>query len=130
MQELTQVKGFTAEIVRRLSPHLAVNGTLQTNINTASAAVLKSLDLQISSDTTETIMDYRKGTPIENVAQLEDVLAPQDYIVLKTLANIGQIGTSSRTYRIESSAMVNDGSRRLVAEVDKSGNKLLFFKVN
>jgi general secretion pathway protein K len=130
LQELSLVKGFTPEIVKRVSPHLAVNGTLAININTASAEVLMSLDLQISRDTAETIIDYRQTEPVKSVAQLETILTPEDYVVLKTLANIGQLGTKSHTYRVESYAMVNDGSRRLMAEIDKRNNKLLFFKVN
>jgi general secretion pathway protein K len=130
LQELSLIKGFTPEIIKQISPHLAVNGSLAVNINTASAEVLMSLDLLISRDTAETIIAYRQEEPIENVAQLEKILAADVYVVLKTLANLGQLGTSSRTYRIESSAMVNDGSRRLMAEVDKKSNKLLFFKVN
>jgi len=130
LQELSLVKGFTPEIVKRISPHLAVNETLQVNINTASVEVLMSLDLQVSREAAEAIIDYRQLQPIVNVAQLEEVLAPEVYIVLKTLANLQQLGTTSRTYRIEASALVNDGSRRLLADVDKHSNKLLFFKVN
>ena len=130
LQELSLVKGFTPEIVKRISPHLAVNGTAQVNVNTASAEVLMALDLQISRDTAQAIIDYRQDTPIEAVAQLEDVLEPQDYVVLKTLANLEQLGVTSAIYRVEASALVNDGSRRLMAEVDKKSNKLLFLKVN
>ena len=130
LQELSLVKGFTPEIVERLRPHLAINDTVQVNINTATTEVLMALDLQIDRDTAETIIAYRQTEPVENVAQLEDVLVQQVYIVLKTLANLEQLGTSSRRYRIETSAQVNDGSRRLVAEVDKRSNKLLLFKVN
>ncbi|MDH3454033.1 MAG: type II secretion system minor pseudopilin GspK [Desulfuromonadales bacterium] len=130
LQELSLVKGFTPEIVKRISPYLAVNGTLQVNVNTASAEVLMALDLQIGRDTAQAIIDYRQAAPIETIAQLEAILAPQDYIVLKTLANLEQLGVASRNYRVEASALVNDGSRRLVAEVDKQSNKLLFFKVN
>ena len=130
LQELSLIKGFTAEIVKQISPHLAVNGNVAVNINTASVEVLMSLDLQISRETAETIIDYRQEEPIKSVAQLEKVVAEEVYVVLKTLANLKQLGTTSRTYRIESSAMVNDGSRRLMAEVDKKSNKLLFFKVN
>ncbi|MBE0575271.1 MAG: type II secretion system minor pseudopilin GspK [Desulfuromonadales bacterium] len=130
LQELSLVKGFTPEIVKLISPHLAVNETLQVNINTASVEVLMSLDLQVSREAAQEIIDYRQSQPIVNVAQLEEVLAPEVYIVLKTLANLQQLGTTSRTYRIEASALVNDGSRRLLADVDKQSNKLLFFKVN
>ena len=130
LQELSLIKGFTPEIVKRVSPHLTVNGTLAVNVNTASAEVLMSLDLQISRDTAEAIIEYRQTEPVKSVAQLETILAPEDYVVLKTLSNIGQLGTKSDTYRVESYAMVNDGSRRLMAEIDKRNNKLLFFKVN
>jgi general secretion pathway protein K len=130
LQELTMVKGFTPEIVKRISPYLAVNETVQVNINTASAEVLMSLDLLIDRDIAQQIIDYRETEPIRNITQLEDVLEPQSYAVLKTLANLKQLGTTSRGYRIESSALVNDGTRRLTAEIDKQGNKLLFFKVN
>lgn len=130
LEELSLVKGFTPEIVKQISPHLAVNKMEAVNVNTASAEVLMSLNLEISREMANNIIDYRQTEPINDFRQLEDVLAPQFYIVLKTLANLGQLSTTSRGYRIESSAQVNDGSRRLVAEVDKQGNKLLFFKVN
>jgi len=130
LQELSLIKGFTPEIVKQISPHLAVNGSLAVNINTASAEVLMSLDLQISRDTAETIIDFRQSQPIKNINQLEKILVADVYVVLKTLANLDQLGTTSRTYSIKSSARVNDGSRRLMAEVDKKSNKLLFFKVN
>jgi len=130
LQELSLVKGFTPEIIKKISPHLAVNGSESININTASAQVLMSLDLQISRDDAQTIIDYRQTEPIITIAQLEDVVAPAVYIVLKTFANLNQLSTTSLIYRIESTAQVNDGSRRLVAEVNKAGNKLIFFKVN
>jgi len=130
LDELTLIKGFTPEIVKRISPHLAVDGSVAVNINTASAEVLLSLDMQLNREAVDNLIDYRHTEPIENVAQLEQVIAPQVYIILKALANQGQLGTTSKYYRIESSALVNDGSRRLTAEVNKVDNKLLFFKVN
>lgn len=130
LEELSLIKGFTPEIVRQISPHLAVNGAVAVNINTASAEVLMALDLQISREAAQTIIDYRRTEPIKKVAQLEEVLPTAVYVVLKTFENQEQVGTTSMIYRIESLALVNDGSRRLVAEVYKADNKLLFFKVN
>jgi general secretion pathway protein K len=130
LQELSLVKGFSPEIVKQISPHLAVNGSGAININTASSAVLMALDLQVSREAAQTIIDYRQTEPISDVSQLEDVLTSNIYVVLKSLANQEQLVTTSNIYRIESSALVNDGSRRLLAEIDKVGNKLLFFKVN
>jgi len=124
------VKGFTPDIVKLISPYLSVNDTVQLNINTARAEVLMSLDLAIDRDVAQAIIDYRDTEPIKKISQLEDVLTPQIYAVLKTLANLEQLGTTSRGYRIESTGLVNDGTRHLIANVDKKGNKLLFLKVN
>ena len=49
---------------------------------------------------------------------------------LKELGNEDHLGVKSQHYRIEADAVVNDGQRRLLAEVDKDGNQLLFLKVN
>jgi len=130
LEELTLVKGYTPEIVKKLSKHLAVNGSIALNINTASAEVLMSLDQIIDRDTAEAIIDYRKQEPIKQVSQLESQLSTEVYALLKSLANVGQLGTTSNTYWIESVAMVNDGSRRLQAVVNKKSNRLLFLKVN
>ncbi|MDT8440031.1 MAG: type II secretion system minor pseudopilin GspK [Desulfuromonadales bacterium] len=130
LEELSLIKGFTPEIVRLLDPHLAINGALQINLNTASLPVLMSLDREIDRTTAEAIVAYRQQEPIRTIEQLEEILAAEAYPVLKTLANLQQIGTTSRYYRIEASSLVNDGSRRLLADVDKQNNSLLFFKVN
>ena len=130
LEELSLIKGFTPEVVKMVSPHLSVNGSLEININTDIMEFLMALDSQVDDETAQTIIDYRREQPIKQIAQLEDVLSPETYAVLKTLANLNQLGTTSRYYRIEATALVNDGSRRLSAEVDKQHNTLLFFKVN
>lgn len=130
LQELSLVKGYTPDIIRALQPHVTVNGTMQINVNTASQEVLMSLDQEITASTAESIVEYRKQEPILSIAQLEDHIAPQAYAILKTFANLKQLGTTSNIYRIQASAAVNDGQRRLVADVDKNDNRLLYFKVN
>ena len=130
LEELSLIKGFTPEVIKLVSPHLAVNGSQAVNINTASSEVLMALDSQVDEDTAQAIIDYRRQQPIREIAQLEDVLSQETYAILKTLANLNQLGTTSRFYKIEATALVNDGSRRLSAEIDKKDNTLLFFKVN
>ena len=49
---------------------------------------------------------------------------------MKSLANLGLLSVQSSRYRIEAEAVINDGRRRLQAEVNKQGNRLLFLKVN
>lgn len=130
LQELSLIKGFTPAVIKIVSPYLAVNGSQEININTASAEVLMALNPQIDLLTAQKIIEYRQQQPIKTIAQLEEFLDQETYSIFKTLANLKQLGTSSQTYWIESIALVNDGSRRLLAEVDKKLNRLLFFKVN
>lgn len=130
LDELALIKGFTPEVLRRILPHVALHDRTAVNINTASGAVLRSLDPLIDAEVAETLIVYRQETPIERLEQLESVLSVGAYSALKSLGNIGSLGVQSSRYRIESKAVINDGQRRLQAEVDKQGNRLLFLKVN
>lgn len=130
LDELALIKGFTPEVLRRILPHVALHDHTTVNINTASGAVLRALDLQIDAKVVETLIAYRQETPIERLEQLEVVLPVGAYSALKSLGNLGSLGVQSSRYRIEAKAVINDGRRRLQAEVDKQGNRLLFLKVN
>ena len=130
LEELTLIKGFTPEILRRILPHVSLHEQTMVNINTASAEVLMALDLGIDTGVAEKLISYRRETPVERLEQLEDEVSTVAYSTLKTLGNLKHLGVQSSRYRIEADAVVNDGRRRLLAEVDKQGNKLLFFKVN
>lgn len=130
LEELSLVKGFTPEVVRRVLPHVSLHDQTMVNINTASAEVLMALDLEIDNAVVDELIRYRRETPIESLDQLEEVVPTVAYSTLKTLGNLKHLGTLSGRYRIEAEAVVNDGRRRLAAEVDKQGNQLLFFKVN
>jgi general secretion pathway protein K len=130
LEELALVKGFTPEVLRRVLPHVAVHEQTMVNINTASAEVLMALDFEIDTGVAKDLISYRRETPIERLEQLEEVLPTVAYSALKTLGNLKHLGTRSSRYQIEAEAVVNDGRRRLLAEVDKQGNQLLFFKVN
>jgi general secretion pathway protein K len=130
LKELALVKGFTPEILRRIVPHVALHEEVKININTASSAVLRSLDPEIDEDVADILIDYRKETPIKRLEQLEEILPEAAYIALKTIGNLGELDLSSNLYQIEAEAVVNDGRRRLVAQVNKKNNKLTFFKVD
>lgn len=130
LDELALIKGFTPEVLRRVTPHIGLHEHIAVNINTASAEVLKALNLQIDNGVAEALVNHRRETPIEKLEQLEEVLATEVYSVLKTLGNLKQLSVQSSHYRIEADAVVNDGRRRLLAEVNKLDNQLLFFKVN
>ncbi len=130
LEELSLIKGFTPEVMRRILPHISLHDQTTVNINTASAEVLMALSLEIDNDVADELLRYRRETPIEKLEQLEEVIPTVAYSVLKSQANLKHLGTLSRRYSIEADAEVNDGRRRLLAEVDKLGNQLLFFKVN
>jgi general secretion pathway protein K len=130
LEELQLVRGFSPELLEIAAPHLTVNGNVQININTASDKVLMSLDLLIDEQIAEILIAYRQATPIETISELEDILPAEIYSILKSLANQKTLGTTSSFYRITSHARINDGNRKLVAEVDKQDNSLLFIKVD
>lgn len=130
LDELALVKGFTPEVLRQVLPHVGLHGYPAVNINTASAAVLRSLDLEVDDSVAETLINYRRESPIANLTRLEPVLPPSAYSALKSLGNVEQLGVVSNRYLIVADVMVNDGRRRLEADVAKQGNKMLFFKVD
>jgi general secretion pathway protein K len=130
LDELALIKGFTPEVLRQITPHLAVNGEEQLNINTASVAVLMALDPLIDRKLAEKIVAYRATAPLTSGASLESILPADAYSALRTLENLDQLGVTSKFYRIEAEALVNDGHRRMVAEVEKASSKLLYLKVD
>lgn len=130
LEELALVRGFSPEVIQRVAPHLTANGDLQVNINTASREVLMALDPLIDRQAAEKLEAFRGTTPIDNLAQLEGTLSPQAYSALRTLASLRGLATTSRLFRISSEGTVNDGRRRIVAEVEKASGKLLVSKVD
>lgn len=130
LDELAQIKGFTPEVLRQVTPHLAVNGEERININTASREVLMTLDPLIDRELAEKILQYRAGTSIRAIANLQSILPEEAFIALRTLESLEQLGVASELYRIEVDAQVNDGHRRMVADVEKLSGKLLYLKVD
>jgi len=124
LEELALVKGFSAEVLRLVTPHLSVNGDERVNINTASVEVL------IERPLAERILTYRSTAPLTSVASLESILPADAYSALRTLENLEQLGVTSQYYRIEADALVNDGHRRMIADVEKQDSKLLYLKVD
>jgi general secretion pathway protein K len=129
LDELALVRGFSKEVLGRVLPYLSSYDDARLNINTAPIELLMSLDQSIDRETAESVVAYRQESSIRDVAQLEQVIAAEPYSALRSLANLGLLGTTSRRYQIVAEAVINDGRRRLLAEVEKPGNKLLFLKV-
>ncbi len=130
LEELVNVKGFTPDVIQRITPFVTVNGDAKININTAAIEVLMALSPAINRGTARQIADYRATSPIDSIPQLEGILPAEAFIDLKTQANLDRLGTTGYIYRIEAHARVNDGQRRVVAEVDKTTSQVLFLKVD
>ena len=130
LDELVNIKGFSPEVLRRVTPFLAVNGDAKININTAPIEVLMALSPAIDPDVARSIVDYRTATPIDRLDQLEGILPTVAFVDLKTQGNLDRLGTTGNLYRIEAQARINDGQRRVVAEVDKTTGQVLFLKVD
>lgn len=130
LDELALIKGFTPDVIRRVKPFLAVNGEELVNINTAAREVLMTLDPLIDDEKARKIIEYRTATPITSVTVLESILPADAYSALRTLETLDQLGVTSAIYRIEADALVNDGRRRMLAEVEKESGSLLYLKVD
>jgi general secretion pathway protein K len=128
LDELGMVRGFTAELIGRIEPHVAVYGSTRINVNTASAEVLMAFSKEpvINRDAAEQIIERRRSQPFETEGEL---------IELNSISGLENLLRTDLTvtggfYRIRSTAEVNDGVRRIEAFVDKANDKLLYQKVD
>jgi general secretion pathway protein K len=128
LDELGMVRGFTAELIGQIEPHVAVYGSTRINVNTASAEVLMAFSKEpvINRDAAEQIIERRRSQPFETEGEL---------IELNSISGLENLLRTDLTvtggfYRIRSTAEVNDGVRRIEAFVDKANGKLLYQKVD
>ncbi len=126
--ELAMVRGFTPEVMKLIRDHLTVHGSAQININTATAEVLMSLSDNpvIDRATAEDIIAIREREPYKTAADLQTINN------LPGMSNLlrAPFSLKSETFHIRATGEVGDGARKLEAFVQKSGDKLLYFKVN
>jgi general secretion pathway protein K len=131
LDELAMIRGFTPEVRRALEPHVTIHGDKSLNINTASPQTLFAWyawdDPLLDTSIAEAIVTARENEPIRDTTDLKAVIDVNDFAVLNQQSDIA---VKSGTYRIESLGEVNDGTRMVEAIVKKTGNKLLFTKVN
>jgi general secretion pathway protein K len=128
LEELLIVKGFTKEIFQMISPYLSATDSKQININTAEGEVLRSLSSKVGEQTVELILASRQEAPIRNISSLKDLLADDQFSLLKTLANQRLLGTTSDYYKITSEAIINDGRCSLETLFDKKTNNLSYIR--
>ena len=124
IEELLLVKGFTKEIFQIISPYLSATNSKQININTAAREVLRSLSSSVDEQTVGVILESRQEAPIRNISSFRNLLAENQFSLLKTLANQHLLGTKSNNYKITSEAVINNGRYSLETVFDKKKNIL------
>ena len=125
IEELSLIRGFTPETIKKIKDHVTVYGGEKLNINTATLQVLHAWysyhDTSLDMSLAEKIIAAREKEPITNAMVIGDGELPinwqQDF------------DFKSNTFLIEARGEVNSGKRRVDAVVRKSG-KLLYLKVN
>jgi general secretion pathway protein K len=126
LDELLLVKGFDADILAKLAPHVTVYGSEKINVNSASTEVLLALSDQMDADAAKRIVDARQEQPFKTLQQLQQLPG------METLygAIYTYIDVKSDSFRIRSLGQVGDGSRTIEAVVRKTGDVLLYQRVN
>lgn len=112
-EELALVKGFSSDVLYKIRPFTTVYAessmTAPININTAPKEILLALDERISDSLADQIIDYRKGTPFKDKADL--VKVPGMEQIATGLQS--RITAKSNVFRIVAEAQVN-GTTRVV----------------
>lgn len=120
VDELLLVKGFTPEIVDKLTPHVTVAGTSRLNLNSAGKDLLLIWDSDVPASAIEQLLERRQENPFKSLTDVQEVLGMAVYSALNRNLDIS---VSSQFYRIRSSAQVNDGVRTVEVLLEKGSNR-------
>jgi general secretion pathway protein K len=126
VNELSLVKGFTPDMVAKLSPFVTVYAnqasslvaqTVTVNVNTAPKEVLMALNNQISAGMAEQILEQRQLAPFKTIGDMSSRVNP----LLATITNLTCQGT---VFRITARGFVKDAARTVEAVVRTDGTIL------
>lgn len=126
VDELRLVKGFTPEIVLRLSPFVTVAGVTRLNLNSAPQELLLIWDSDVTPGAIEQLLVRRQEKPFRTLQEVQEVLGIENYSALNR--NI-DIAVTSQFYKITSEGRINDGVGTVEALVEKAGNRQLWRRV-
>ena len=124
LQELSLVKGFTPEFVRKLQPFVTVftgqpgAGISQVNINSAPREVLMALDDRIDERLADRIIEERRVRPFKSVGELSRVSGMEQ--ISQQLA--GKVTVKGALFRIQATAQVRETGRVVESVVRLSGS--------
>lgn len=138
LEELSLVRGFDADLLKRLRPYVTVYGPKnmnvqaahKVNVNTASREVLTAVldaahtgtSLAQEEAAADRVLELRKQGPITNIRSELTNLA--DFDGLQSVA-LQYFDVNGHYFRITSEADVNDGRRTISAVVTKDQIKPL-----
>ncbi|QEM69899.1 general secretion pathway protein GspK [Geobacter sp. FeAm09] len=123
VNELSLVKGFTADVVNKLKPFVTVypnkagglGTSVAVNVNTAPKEVLMALDSSITASVAERIMEERRLTPFKAIGELSRV----DSRLAASLAKTGKV--QGKVFRITAKGFVKEAARTVEAVVNVDG---------
>ena len=127
VNELSLVKGFTPDMVAKLSPFVTVYAnqasslvaqTVTVNVNTAPKEVLMALDSRISAGMAEQILEQRQLAPFKTIGDLSSR-------VNSLLTNITGVTIQGTVFRITARGFVKDAARTVEAVVRTTDNTIL-----
>ena len=109
--EFALLKGFTPEILNKLSPCITVYGSSSNNelvtpinVNTAPKEVIAALDDRLSDDLVERILEFRKTRPIKGLMDLNSIPGLDSI----TTSFVDKITYSGSVYRIHAEGKVGE----------------------
>jgi len=125
LTELARVRGFSAEVRQRLTPHVTVHGDHRINVNTAPFEVLLSLADEMTAQAANTILAARRERPLQAVSDLKNLIGMESLygFIFRYLK------VTSAFYRIEARGDVGDGHSTLTATVKKQDDQLLYLNI-
>ena len=118
IDELKLIPGITKDVFSKISPYITVFGNNKININTAQLPVLRVLRTDMTETLAQRIIDYRETTPFKNESQITQI---QGLESIGANLDLYTIATSS-SFRVTSSATVNEITRVIESVVDRSKN--------
>jgi len=126
VDELLLVKGFTPEILQKLTPHVTVAGVSRLNLNSAGKDLLLIWDNDVPSGDIDQLLERRQEKPFKSLTEVQEVLGLATYSALNRNVDIA---VTSQFYQIRSVAQVNDGVRTVEVLLEKAGNRQLWRRV-
>lgn len=126
IDELLLVKGYTPEIVRRLTPFVTVAGVNRLNVNSAAKELLLVWDIDVAASAIDQLLERRKEKPLKSLAEVQEAVGIENYSALNRNLDLA---VTSQYYLVTSKGQVNDGTRTVEALLQKSGNRQLWRRV-